>query len=433
MTHPVSEVWRLAERPRHRDRRGTGDPGPVVGRRVPASIDAEALTDASRSTDAAGAAKELRVRIALAAAREVALAASLMDQDAQRRDAARRDALLELQARKKELEEVRVASNVALAALCSRLGLRIERGALVEDDPATLEELSGKLGVSCPDANPGWWTRFGHRILSGAVAGPLLGFGLGMLSGKLELNDLGAEAGSLVLWAALGAGIALSVSESLHSLGMGLGEALTRSSQSDPRRSAALKARVCGIALASLAALFALIESSVERIGILRSLSAGESLGAFRVGSVELLAVSLVVALPSVVCCAVAGVFEGERRANLAILRSALAKDRRSAHRSPVRALAAASLGCLDSIEAALAQVEERVQQLESRPEGLSESERLKLEDLHADALLAAYRAEDSLWGAEPESRQIRARPRGQKRSLTAWLGAILRLPPGGG
>jgi len=405
----------------------------VVGRRVPASIDAEALTDASRSTDAEGAAKELRVRIALAAAREVALAASLMDQDAQRRDAARRDALLELQARKKELEEERVVSSIALTALCSRLGLRIERGALVEDDPATLEELSGKLGVSCPDVNPGWWTRFGHRILSGAVAGPLLGFGLGMLAGKLELHDLGAEAGSLVLWAALGAGIALSVSESLHSLGMGLGEALTRSSQSDPRRSAALKAWVCGIALASLAALFALIESSVERVGILRSLSVAESLGTFRVGSGELLVVSLVVALPSVVCCAVAGVFEGERRANLALLRNVSAVDRRAAQGSPERALAAASLEYLGSVEASLAQVDERVRELESRPDGPTEGERLALEDLHADALLAAYRAEDCLWVAEPEPRQSDTRPRSWKRPLLAWLGAILRLPTGGG
>ena len=204
----------------------------------------------------------------------------------------------------------------------------VQGGLNIESSLPTLEEIAGEHNLAAPEEKLSGLYGWFHRYIAICGGGSLLGLGLGLLTGTLELTYIEEQVPALVLFLMLGMAISYMIGAALMPLSIGAGEGLTRMGMSNPKLKFLLPL-VHIVMLIGLAISFIVIESKVEQLGIFRGLVESTSLTSELLTKSELLWVSLTLVLPLVSSYIVLGLIEGSRRANLCKLLAIRAECRK--------------------------------------------------------------------------------------------------------
>lgn len=281
------------------------------------------------------------------------------------------------------------------------LGLAREPGQsllpMLGDEPVSLEELAGELSAPTPDPQVGWLDKVGYKLMCAVGGGGLFGLSLGLLSDKIELVDLAEEWPIVALFVVFGIMLVTIIGGVITPITRSIGDSLYRRGIRLPKTeaiAAGLKfAFVAGFVCAAIA-----IESKVEQLGLLKVVAESSTLQGSTISKAEMLWVSLMLVVPVVGLYLVWGLTEGERRANLAYLRSQQAKRRRLVMDHPGLSGAVAKLEALRIALSVRAELKARIDQLNSEiRDDLTVEEKRQLEDLQMDVITHSRGAEQAL------------------------------------
>ncbi|HVT12576.1 MAG TPA: MFS transporter [Fimbriimonadaceae bacterium] len=295
--------------------------------------------------------------------------------------------------------ETELATRVA--TLLAGLGLdhRADSPALsfTEDEPVSLEVLAGEHRLPSPELTASWSHRIGYRLLAMLGGGTVFGVSLGLLTGKLELSSLTEEWGWLLFWAGVGMTVLALIGSALTPLAGSIGGALHRQSLRLPwLRGAALA--INSLLLVGITTAVIQIECKVEQFGLFRSLSEQTSLQSLTLGRGDLGWVSLMLVVPAACSYLVLGLHEGERRANLATLRSLQERQRQGVRTRPEFAEAAGLLQTLWQAKSERERIQGEMALLESQVRyELTPKERLRLEDAEMEVTGHSLAAEEAI------------------------------------
>lgn len=404
--------------PRRRDAKGNPLPRRHVYTRPVVTAAPETLL---KVASVAGRSKEeayslyplLKAEAAVGADENAAAVREKLEADLERRQGAAREELTEVKAAVCESRSRIRRLCTQLAFLTAGLGLSAAEDLQLGGDlPVSLEVIAGREGL-CPPGEVGRsWGRSALKALAAVGSGTLVGLSLGLLTGKLSLTDITDEYLSLAFWAALGISIMMLIGAALGSLARSAGSLVYPYLSSAPARRINLFAQLAVLGL--LAAAFVLIESRIEQLGILRSVTEAHTFVAPELSAGDYFWVSLLASLPAVCCYVITGYLEGFRVANQAKLLSLQEYDRQHLRQNPRYAIALALAEELRGARDEEAHLLSRERELEAQvSERLSLHDCQRIEDLEHEAAGAAWEAEEAL----------RPRRDGRKTGLLARVG----------
>lgn len=310
--------------------------------------------------------------------------------------AARLIAVLTEEQRLLQKREAEVSAGIArhLAATAIKWYPSRPNLVLLDDEPSTAEQVAGKHGLRPARSKPIVPERAQGLVPLGT--GLFFGAGLGLFTGKLTLTSLEEEWPAFLFFWLIGVVVMWLVSKLFLVLGAECGAAAYAAARRS--RTAAIAKAFCVLSAAAvLGPLVIAIEAKVEQLGFMKGVLESTTLQPAAFSPVEILIVSLMLALPAVASSFWFGYVEEGRVANNAHVAMLHEAERQALRNSDAYRDACHDFEVLLGVRAERSRIEADIQGLVPLTYGvpnLEESQRL--EDDRAQAQRYAWDAEDA-------------------------------------